>query len=1278
MSMIRSFFSGKKDEDAQARLLRSQSLSFLNRKRESGIGLPSRTSVVEESEEPVLNENIGLPGMDEFVRRKTDPRPMLPDIPSIADALAASKEVQESPRIESPHGSILRLSSGSSRKRGSSSHNTKGHTLLLRCYEEIKNAGPLVHGEINSESLLCPYCDKLMEDPVVLPVCGHSSCRDCLLNAMTDPAEWGDSKRVASRSSSSSSGYWLGRKVRQKGKRATGLLPIDNVTTAPDPLLTQKEESIDAIGEKGLDIPSRGRADSATPTPSPSASFDNSTSKSILDRFRDRAPTRTRDCACKVCGLPWGDSVTVENIDQLLSTTLAEAVGSQEVECRFNQQLWKNLMLEQSQQNPAALMAALTDGKESNNPTTSDTALMNSPRLKESDFCREVILLSELSSHEMDCPYAPEMCKTRDTERRDEFCHKIVPRCQIEQHRQKECPYRAVRCTNENCRRSVSFHHIEEHLENCDFKMVVCPNGCGRMIASISLENHIHQECVIACDWDMFQHHLQQNPDALGTKEFAEVLVKKIKYQNDKMCNMIGEIQKYERRKDPDDELDGSFNGPYYPLLMESKYRNLDQDFILKFHAQGGRDNRPHLIHIFGLDSHPIGKSFVEMCDQVNPDISQKSHGKSQVSSMSTNRTKQIQSSIANRSSKTDQQAHLSSSLSSISLTIEDVSIIAHVLWSKTGTVCRSMVTTWPIYRDREHMRDLVYNLAIDRIYNDLINMYRIKYSYEDKAFSNKCKDMTGVTPAYLGIARELCLVIEDNTPINSRSSSEKDTHSSVQYIFSMGAISLLKNLPDFTTVTEKMDCLVATVQMICNSVKNYMSSTGLSKEYSTKEVVVAADDLLPMLCYVALHCHLSCLYSELKFINDFCAVDDKLLSGQEGYCISMLEGAMEHIMTMAPPPMESMERTIRNRPRAPSVDGFMKDMIVTEDVQEEFERACDMSSDDKEMLLSRWSCNLNSLTRKGMLYVTMNALYYVPNSRKELKFKVLWTNVYTVRKAKFAIVDNALEVLIKQPAIDDKEPNFIVHKFNGLDNRNSAFSHLFRAHQTAQLSSASPTSDIMIYDESIDCFDPLSDVDFGKMREGYLNEKFTVRTAEDAALFAALLAHITYGDYNPRNQRENFFKSNRKLVPTAWKDEIEEKFAFQQWQNMSGLSDTICKLYFIQRGREIARKMMLAYGLHIFFVSQCIQTDGKKFSPVILGITTEAILIMPSDTLEVTRELPIRSVQSYSFLNHIFSVDFGGDTILHFSTNQGDIIVGIIEEMLETETPTEGEEEEP
>lgn len=52
------------------------------------------------------------------------------------------------------------------------------------------------------------------------------------------------------------------------------------------------------------------------------------------------------------------------------------------------------------------------------------------------------------------------------------------------------------------------------------------------------------------------------------------------------------------------------------------------------------------------------------------------------------------------------------------------------------------------------------------------------------RAFSAKSKELSAVTPAYLGIARELCLYIED--------ANNKDNVGN-NYVFSMGAITLMK-----------------------------------------------------------------------------------------------------------------------------------------------------------------------------------------------------------------------------------------------------------------------------------------------------------------------------------------------------------------------------------------------------------------------------------------------------------------------------------------------------
>jgi hypothetical protein len=50
----------------------------------------------------------------------------------------------------------------------------------------------------------------------------------------------------------------------------------------------------------------------------------------------------------------------------------------------------------------------------------------------------------------------------------------------------------------------------------------------------------------------------------------------------------------------------------------------------------------------------------------------------------------------------------------------------------------------------------------------------------------------------------------------------EHNLQSPASYVFSAGAIALLRELPAHKNVLDKVNCLLATVQMICNSVKNY------------------------------------------------------------------------------------------------------------------------------------------------------------------------------------------------------------------------------------------------------------------------------------------------------------------------------------------------------------------------------------------------------------------------------------------------------------------------
>jgi hypothetical protein len=58
-------------------------------------------------------------------------------------------------------------------------------------------------------------------------------------------------------------------------------------------------------------------------------------------------------------------------------------------------------------------------------------------------------------------------------------------------------------------------------------------------------------------------------------------------------------------------------------------------------------------------------------------------------------------------------------------------------------------------------------------------------------------------------------------------------------YVFSMGAITLFKQMHDWQNLSEKINCIVATIQVICNSVTNYITATSGAPSENSADLVV-------------------------------------------------------------------------------------------------------------------------------------------------------------------------------------------------------------------------------------------------------------------------------------------------------------------------------------------------------------------------------------------------------------------------------------------------------
>lgn len=57
------------------------------------------------------------------------------------------------------------------------------------------------------------------------------------------------------------------------------------------------------------------------------------------------------------------------------------------------------------------------------------------------------------------------------------------------------CEFRLVSCTNDRCSAMFSFKHRTQHDEECGYKLLPCPSGCGTLIPRNGVHIHVRDNC---------------------------------------------------------------------------------------------------------------------------------------------------------------------------------------------------------------------------------------------------------------------------------------------------------------------------------------------------------------------------------------------------------------------------------------------------------------------------------------------------------------------------------------------------------------------------------------------------------------------------------------------------------------------------------------------------------------------------------------------------------------------------------------------------------------
>ncbi|KAG7522977.1 hypothetical protein JOB18_035185 [Solea senegalensis] len=99
-------------------------------------------------------------------------------------------------------------------------------------------------------------------------------------------------------------------------------------------------------------------------------------------------------------------------------------------------------------------------------------------------------------------------------------------------------------------------------------------------------------------------------------------------------------------------------------------------------------------------------------------------------------------------------------------------------------------------------------------------------------------------------------------------------------------AVEELKLLVNDCCPQKKLECIVRTLRMICVCAEDYRCLNELDS--SPKTAAIGADDLLPILSYVALRSQCPRLVSECAALEEF--IHEGFLIGEEGYCLTSLQ----------------------------------------------------------------------------------------------------------------------------------------------------------------------------------------------------------------------------------------------------------------------------------------------------------------------------------------------------------------------------------------------------
>uniref|UniRef100_A0A4W5MGA9 VPS9 domain containing 1 n=1 Tax=Hucho hucho TaxID=62062 RepID=A0A4W5MGA9_9TELE len=163
-------------------------------------------------------------------------------------------------------------------------------------------------------------------------------------------------------------------------------------------------------------------------------------------------------------------------------------------------------------------------------------------------------------------------------------------------------------------------------------------------------------------------------------------------------------------------------------------------------------------------------------------------------------------------------------------------------------------------------------------LWSPLLALFRKVHRERELSFESSMRLYRDASPGDVGVASKLYpqdpVVLHGSYPYDS-------------------AVQELRLLCRDCCPQRKLECIVRTLRLICACAEDY----SCLHEAESKTAAIGADDLLPILSYVALHCELPQLVSECAALEEF--IHEGYLIGEEGYCLTSMQSALQYVESL-------------------------------------------------------------------------------------------------------------------------------------------------------------------------------------------------------------------------------------------------------------------------------------------------------------------------------------------------------------------------------------------